>query len=325
MDDLNPDQFRLGAAQHKAIFQQNIKPRLFSAAAPTHPPIAIVFGGQPGAGKSAAVGLACQELSERGGAVEIIGDDLRQFHPHYASLVEQDDKTAAFYTDRDTGSWIEMAIAEATQLGISVVIEGTMRDQDKVAATLKALRAAGFEVDARALAVHHCMSVQGILMRYEGQKQDRGWARMTTDAAHQAGFDGLPITLARIEAEKLSDRISVMRRGGEVIYTNQLANGAWWHPPRARSVLEEERQRPLTLEELTAYVTAYENLLNQIRQPERQAEMDEVYRVQLLLHAAYSSLADALSDRLQMAKFSLEDSAKSLAIYTPHAPASPSA
>ena len=310
---LDPDKFRLDATEHQAIFEQKIKPRLFGGTRPASKPVAVIFGGQPGAGKSAVVGLAHQALAQRGGAVEIIGDDLRQFHPHYGRLVGLDDKTAAFYTDRDTGLWIEKAIAHASRLGVSVVIEGTMRDSDKVAATMKMLRAAGFEIDARALAVHHRLSTQGILMRYEGQKQDRGWARMTTEAAHQAGFDGLPITLARIEVEKLADRVSVMRRGGEVIYANYLNHGEWVHPPMARRVLDDERQRPLTVAELSDYAKAFEDLAGLMARPERHAGVDELHRVYKLRHEAVAMLVDALSLSLQMANDSMDAAAKDLA------------
>ena len=88
---LDPDKFRLDATEHQAIFEQKIKPRLFGGTRPASKPVAVIFGGQPGAGKSAVVGLAHQELAQRGGAVEIIGDDLRQFHPHYGRLVGLDD------------------------------------------------------------------------------------------------------------------------------------------------------------------------------------------------------------------------------------------
>lgn len=310
---LDPDKFRLDASEHQAIFEQKIKPRLFGGARPAPKPVAVIFGGQPGAGKSAVVGLANQELALRGGAVEIIGDDLRQFHPHYGRLVGLDDKTAAFYTDRDTGLWIEKSIAQASRLGVSVVIEGTMRDSDKVAATMKMLRDAGFEIDARALAVHHRLSIQGILMRYEGQKQDRGWARMTKEAAHQAGFDGLPITLARIEVEKLADRVSVMRRGGEVIYANYLNHGEWVHPPMARRVLDDERQRPLTVAELSDYAKAFEGLAIQLLRPERHATAEEIHHVYQMRHEAVGMLVDALSLRLQMARDRLDEAAQALA------------
>ena len=143
---MNADQHRLGAIEHQAIFDQVIKPRVFSAAQPVARPVAIIFGGQPGSGKSASVELAEQELALRGGCVEIIGDDFREFHPGFGGRLRNDDKSAAFYTDRDTGQWVEKAIAHAKELRANIVIEGTMRDTEKVAQTRQSLRAAGWMV-----------------------------------------------------------------------------------------------------------------------------------------------------------------------------------
>src|SRR5262245_49981515 len=132
---LDADRYRLTEAEHQAIFDKRIKPQLFADAKPQAMPVGVVFGGQPCAGKSAAVDDALLELKGPGGAAAIIGDDMRGYHPHYAPLTERDDKTAAFYTDRDTARCVEKAI------------EGTMRDSDKVAETLRSLRSAGYEVD----------------------------------------------------------------------------------------------------------------------------------------------------------------------------------
>jgi hypothetical protein len=65
---------------------------------------------------------------------------LRGFHPHYDELMQKDDTTVAFYTDRDTGRWVEKAIAEARAQRVNIVIEGTMRNDDTVAVTMKSLR-----------------------------------------------------------------------------------------------------------------------------------------------------------------------------------------
>jgi hypothetical protein len=100
-------------------------------------------------------------------------------------------KTAAFYTDRDTGQWVEKAIAEAKAKRVNLIVEGTMRDGDKVAATMESLREAGYQIDARALAVTSRLSEQGILQRYEKQKAVRDYGRMTTPEAHRAAYDGM--------------------------------------------------------------------------------------------------------------------------------------
>jgi hypothetical protein len=123
----------------------------------------VIFGGQPGAGKSASFAAAVLEFQSQGGAVEIIGDDLRSNHPLYDDLMAVDDQSAAFYTDRDTGRWVEKAIAYAKDHRFNVVIEGAFRNSDVVANTMRQFRAAGYEIDARALAVNERFSRQGIL------------------------------------------------------------------------------------------------------------------------------------------------------------------
>jgi predicted ABC-type ATPase len=288
---LNPDQYRLSDAQHQAIFEQDITPDLFAGAKKSNHPVAVIFGGQPGAGKSAAVDSAIRELGPRGGAIQIIGDDLRAYHPHYARLMERDDKTAAFYTDRDTGQWVEKAIAEAKARQVNLVIEGTMRDGNKVAATMENLRAAGYEIDARALAVNPRLSEQGILQRYESQKADRGTGRMTTPEAHQAAYAGMPATLERIERDKLADRLTIYRRGAEAIYSNELQGGQWMREPQARAVVEAERARPMTLPERRDYAQSFDRLAEQLARPERQASAEETRKLADLRRQAQAGLA----------------------------------
>jgi predicted ABC-type ATPase/soluble cytochrome b562 len=284
---LDPDRYRLTEAQHQAIFDKRIKPQLFKGVEPSDKPVAVIFGGQPGAGKSAAVDAAVQELSTRGRAAQIIGDDLRAYHPKYDRLLDKDDKTAAFYTDRDTARWVEKAIDYAKQNRLSVVIEGTMRDQAKVAQTMQTFRGAGYDVDARVLAVNEKLSWQGVLQRYENQKADRGVGRMTTPEAHEAAYKGMPATVERVERDKLADRLTVYRRGAEVLYSNALKNGEWSQPPQARAVIEAERSRPMTAKELKDYAGGFDTLAQMLQVPERKATPAEVQNIDVLRKSAH--------------------------------------
>ena len=176
---------------------------------------------------------------------------------------------------------------------MSLVIEGTMRDADKVAGTMQALRGAGYEIDARVLAVNEQFSQQGILQRYEGQKADRGTGRMTTAQAHQAAYDGMPVTVERIERDKLADRVTVYRRGAEAIYHNELQAEAWTKEPQARAASEAERSRPMTLHELRSYAEGFDRLAELLARPGRQASAEEVGNVEGLRWQAKSELGAA--------------------------------
>lgn len=267
----DPEQYRLPEAEHQRIFDTQIRRRLFEDASPADKPVAVIFGGQPGAGKSAALAFAGLELAERGGAVKIVGDELRDFHPSYAHLLKTDDQHAAFYTDRDSGRWVEKAIDYARTQGYNVIIEGTYRNPDVVAATMTKFREAGYEVDARALAVNERFSEQGILYRYEEQRRDMGHGRMTTPEAHRAAYEGMVRTLDRIEGEALADRLTLYRRGAEVVYSNELQGGQWKYPPTASQALEKERSRPWTLDERQAFLNTADKIDAMLRAPGRKA------------------------------------------------------
>ncbi|WP_178391822.1 zeta toxin family protein [Caballeronia sordidicola] len=287
---MNPEQYRLSEADHEAIFKIYIEPQVFALATAVDRPVAVIFGGQPGAGKSRAVDDALDEFNVKGGAVQIIGDDLRGYHPAYAALLTTDDKTAAFYTDRDTGKWVEKCIARAKEQRSNVVIEGTMRSGDIVAATMADFRDAGYEIDARALAVNFRLSEQGILQRYENQKADRGTGRMTTAKAHQDAYDGMPHTIELVEREKLADRLTIYRRGGEAIYANELHIGQWKNPPLAKAALDAERDRRMTLQERRDYATGFDRLVELQSRPGRNATDAERETLSALREAAHNSL-----------------------------------
>lgn len=174
----NIEQYWLSEREHQEIFEADIKDAIFADVKAVDQPVAVIFGGQPGSGKSPAINRVVAELASEGGAAQIIGDDLRGFHPAYARLMADDDRTAA-YTDRDSGLWVEKTIAYAKEIRCNLIIEGTMRDGAKVAETMRSLREAGYRIDARALAVPERLSKQGILQRYEFQKLDRGNGRMS--------------------------------------------------------------------------------------------------------------------------------------------------
>lgn len=205
--------------------------------------------------------------------------------------MNQDDKTAAFYTDRDTGRWVEKAIAEAKAQRVNIVIEGTMRDGNKVAETMQSLRDAGYQIDARALAVNTQLSQQGIMQRYENQRVDRGSGRMTTPEAHNAAYEGMLHTLDRIEGQKLADRVTIYRRGAEVVYQNEIQGGQWAKEPQARAAVEAERARPMTTKERQEYIKGYDELAELLERAERQASTEEVRQVAVLQREARGDAA----------------------------------
>jgi|GEM_PF-5527922 len=86
------------------------------------------------------------------------------------------------------------------------------------------------------------------------------------------------------DGEKLADRVTIYRRGAEVIYFNELQGGQW-----ARAVVETERARPMTFQERIDYAKGFDELAGMLGR--RQASTEEVGKVADLQCEAKAAVA----------------------------------
>ncbi len=91
-------------------------------------PIAILLGGQPGAGKS----FGTLEMSKRLNFDLLIinGDEFRPYHQQYHEIYQKYGKEAAKYTAEFTGKMVQRIRNEAIKQRFNVLIEGTFRTAD---------------------------------------------------------------------------------------------------------------------------------------------------------------------------------------------------
>jgi len=241
----------LDEAEHERIYRERIVRREFADAAPSSSPAVVLMGGQPGSGKSGLLDVATDDLSTpTARAVQIVGDDLRDYHPDYQRLLASDDRTAAAATDRDSGRWVQMCLAYAREQRYSVIVEGTMRDPQVPLRTAAAFRAAGYRVQAWVMAVDPLSSRLGILARYHEQRAAMGYGRFTLNAAHDAAVAGVLDSVDALQNAGAVDRMLVVARGPELIA--DLPGDA--SGTRARTLIETERTRPWTPAEVQAFV-----------------------------------------------------------------------
>lgn len=250
---------RLSEAQNEHIFRTEILPDYLPDDIGTadRPPTLIVLGGQPGPGKTAVLTASHTELEQTGPTIRIVGDDLRSYHPGFVAHQKADPATASRFTQVDAGIWSEKLLAVATERGVHVVFETTMRTPDNVAKVMTAGRTAGYRVEARVLAVSPRISWQGCHYRFEELHHASAAARIPPRAVHDAAVTGLADSLERVESRKLADRVVIQRPNGEVVYDNALSNGQWLAAATARKVLEETRSRPLSREEIDGFTTVW--------------------------------------------------------------------
>ena len=198
--------------EHEAIRKSNARIELADALSAAKPK-AIVLAGQPGSGKNGLTKAAMAEFEQSGGAVIVDTDLLRANHPEYATLNHADDRTAAAFVQTDAGKWADELIIDASDGRRNLIIDGTLKNPNNAVQLCRDLKAKGYEIEIRALAVAKEDSLAGVYGRYEVQKETKGAGRWVDERIHNSAYDGLPRSLKAIERENCADRMVVYQRG----------------------------------------------------------------------------------------------------------------
>ena len=268
----------LSPERNESIFRNDILPDYLPATmTPAARPRMILLGGQPGAGKTAVLIASQAELDQAGPTIRIVGDDLRSYHPQFRMFQRQDPETASQFTQMDAGRWTEKLLAAAAERQVNVVFETTMRTPENVARVVDLVRVAGYEVEARAVAVNPRLSWQGNHFRFEEMLHAGDAARIPPRHVHDAAVAGLRVSLEKLETDNLVDRVQLRTRGGTILYDNERSEAGWSQAPHARLALEREQSRPMTRGELQRFSDDWNHVLT--RMEERRAPEDRIATV----------------------------------------------
>jgi hypothetical protein len=171
-----------------------------------------------------------------------VGADLyKAAHRRYAALLEEDVRTAGAGVRPDTRRW-QAAVEEYVRAHrLDAVVETALADPGEARRQARAYREAGHRIEVVAVACALAWSQLGVLERYLGDGQGAG--RYVSWANHDECARQLAATLGVLEAEHLVDRVTVVRRGLEFLYGNELVDGTWVRPPGAARAVETERAR----------------------------------------------------------------------------------
>ncbi|MFG2979245.1 zeta toxin family protein [Streptomyces sp. NPDC048331] len=230
----------LSEAEIRQILTDVLLPTSTAGAVPQDRPVVVVVAGPPGSGKSTAADIIHTVLQCRGGAVRIGSDLYKRAHRKYETLLERDVRTAGAGVRPVTRWWQAEIEAYARAARLDVVVELALADTAEARAASALYRAAGYRVELVVLAVADADSQLGVLERFFGpESRYVAWENLDHCA------DGLLTSLEVIEAEHLVDRVTVVRRGLEQLYDNELTDhGAWGRPPAAAATVRAERLRP---------------------------------------------------------------------------------
>lgn len=254
MDAPSTDMYTLPLEEHQKI-QQRISRRELANSVATDKPCAIILAGQPGAGKSGLTKAAIKEFSSKGGAVVVDTDELRAEYRNkkgnitYDKLCAADDRSAAGLVQNEAEQWAKELAQDAITHRRNVIIDGTLKTKKNALDLCNRLKAHGYEVDVRVMAVAREDSILSVYARYEHPKATKGEpGRWVPEEVHNDAYEGLVISVGALERGGMADRISVYKRGIDGddppvrIHTGRGALEA----------LETERERERTPKELAA-------------------------------------------------------------------------
>lgn len=171
------ERYKLPDWMHAEIFHNQIVPERLAGPAYQERPVVVFIGGQPGAGKTATTDTINHALDTRGGAAHICGDFYKPYHPDYARLLAEDDRTAGAYTRLDTRQWHTEAEAYVREHHCHAVVETALADPAGFAETARRFHVSGYRVEVAALAVPAALSRLGLMDRYMRQAQIDGRGR----------------------------------------------------------------------------------------------------------------------------------------------------
>lgn len=228
----------LSDAESADVLDRVILPVWTGGAVSQEKPVVLLVAGPPGSGKSTLGDLLLPVLGLRGGAVRVGADLYKAVHQDYERLMSQDVRTAGTTVRTDTRRWQAAVEEHVRSRRLDALVETAFADADEARAQVLAYQAVGYRVEVVAVACALAWSQLGILDRYLGESEGAG--RYVSWSNHDECARQLGRTLEVLEAERLVDRITVVRRGTELLYSNELVvpavrrGSAWSAGPRRR-------------------------------------------------------------------------------------------
>ncbi len=203
--------YKLTDEEHE-MYYQTIKRIYTGRKIPQKHPIAIIIGGQTGAGKSSIIGYSTTMFKDDN-VVIINSDEIKPFHPKSEEIAKLYPDLYTKITDQESNTWTSKLFEELRRERYNIIFEGTMKNNRIADESITELEELGYTVVVRGLAVCDIESRISILERYEGQVTTRGYGRLVVPNHHNQTYQGMPNTIDYIEQTGRYDILEIFARG----------------------------------------------------------------------------------------------------------------
>ena len=191
---------------------------------PSKNPLAIVVGGQPGAGKTALINYT-KRLSNERDFITIDNDFFRSFHPKAEEIKQYFPELFTQATDQLGMGITSSVINYFVENNFDLIFHQTLKNNRIGDDAISKFQDFGYTVGVRVFAVPFYESSMSQVERYLGQAEKLGYCRYATAEGHTTAYLGLPNTVEYLENNGLFDFIEVFKRSKNiakptVVYTN---------------------------------------------------------------------------------------------------------
>lgn len=187
---------------------------------PSSNPLAIIVGGQSGAGKTALINYTALMSSKRDFVV-IDNDYFRAFHPHAAEI-------KALYPQYYTQATDQIGLGITSDvishfmgnnegnIKYDLIFHQTLKNTRIADDAMAKLRDCGYTVGVRAFAVPYLESKMSQIERCKAQYEGMGFCRHVRKVDHDAAVSGLPQTIGYIEDYGKADFVEIFKRSDDI-------------------------------------------------------------------------------------------------------------
>ena len=217
MDDIEniKKKYKLTEKEHKEMYQ-NARKIVFQNAKTYKNPIAIIVGGQTGAGKGGIDVYSKKEFKEQKlDSIVIDVDSYRMLHPKGKEIVKKYPTLYNDITAQETGPIAKALLKETIEKGYNFIFEGTMKNTEILETMRKMPK--NYNKIVRVMATSSKESLLTAFERNEEQVNAIGYGRFTNVDVHDFSYEGVAKTLKIVEESKVPDRIQIFTRGKDIL------------------------------------------------------------------------------------------------------------
>ena len=198
---------------------QKIKKDITSSKKSVDSPIAIVLGGQPGAGKSNIYHIARKRFVNN--LVELDCDAFRVYHPYYEQIKLMFGKEDGAKTNPFIFKTVDMLVEQLSDEKYNLIIESSLKSPNTAINNGKMLPPKGYEVELHIMATNKDISWQSTINRYNEEMRRTGKPRAVPRDFHDKVISNICQSLYTVKQSGLMTNILMFDRKQNCLYNLQ--------------------------------------------------------------------------------------------------------